>query len=811
MKSIRNFLGIKETKNKTNEQPKRVLPKTAQQTVPYLMAYDDGIIETKKGAFSKTIQFFDINYQIARQDDKEDIFIKYCELLNYFNSTIGLQITVINKSVNRRTFEEKILLKERGDNFDEYRQEYNEMLKHQVSVGKNDIQKEKFITITVTANTVDDARGVFARLESEVLGLIRRLGSYGKVLTIQQRLELLHDVYRQGNEGDFVYEPRLNRKRGLMTKDLVAPDSFEFKRDRVMLGNKYARSLFIKDLPTFINDSFLSELTDFSINMLLTINVRPIEPHIALRLINRQITGMEANKIEYQKRSLRGGYLEPFIPYELRHSLDEAQKLLDEVVNKNQKLFLTNIVITILADSKEELDRNTDAVTSVGRKYLCQIGVLNYQQEEGLNSSLPLGINDIKVDRCLTTESTAVFIPFTSQELLQEDGMYYGLNAVSRNLILFSRKTLKNANGFILGSPGSGKSFSAKREMVNVLLNTDDDVIIIDPEREYTRLVQNFEGEVIHISAGSKNYINPLDMSIDYSDDDEPLLLKSDFILSLCEIIVGGREGLNPKEKSIIDRCLKLTYKEYLQEFDSDKIPTLKDFYEVLRTQKELEAENLATALELYTTGNLSVFANKTNIDVNNRLICYDIKDLGKQLRTMGMLIVLDAIWNRITYNRDKGRRTWLYMDEIYLLFANDYSANFLFELYKRARKWGAIPTGITQNVEDLLRSELARRMLSNSDFLLMLNQAPSDRTELAKLLNISATQLSYVTNSDPGQGLLFSGNSIIPFIDKFPQNTMLYRLMTTKVEEVSQIVSQDNMKGKRKRKQKNIVIKRKR
>lgn len=795
MKFLDSFLGNKKKTEITTEQQnevKKVVPKTAQQTVPYLRAFEDGIFEVAKGKFSKVIKFFDINYQIARQDDKEDIFVKYCEFLNYFNSQITVQITIINKSINRETFEQKILLKKRDDSLDEYRHEYNEMLQHQINAGKNDIQKEKYITITVSSNTLEEAKSIFNRLEIEVLGLIRRLGSYGKVISIQERLEILHDIYRNGREGEFEYKPSVHKKKGLCTKDLIAPDSFEFKRDHMIIGEKYARAIFVRDLPTFINDMFLSELTDFSLNMLLTINVRPIEPHIALKMVKRQITGMEANKIDYQKRSLRGGYLEAFIPYELRNSLEEAQTLLDEIVNKNQKLYLTNIILVHLADSKEELDRDTELINSVARKYLCQMGTLNYQQEEGLNSVLPLGINSLKVDRCLTTESTAIFIPFTSQELVQQDGMYYGLNAVSRNLIMFNRKSLKNANGFILGSPGSGKSFSAKREMVNVLLNTGDDVIIIDPEREYTRLVQNFQGEVIYISAGSKNYINPLDMTIDYSDDDDPLLLKSDFVLSLCEVIVGGRDGLTPKEKSIIDRCLKITYREYMQDFDPDKIPTLKDFYEILIRQKEQEAENLATSLELYITGNLSVFANKTNIDINNRFVCFDIKDLGKQLKTMGMLIVLDAIWNRITVNRNKGKRTWLYMDEIYLLFANEYSANFLFELYKRARKWGAIPTGITQNVEDLLKSELARRMLSNSDFIMMLNQAPTDRAELAKLLNISSTQLSYVTNSDPGQGLLFSGNSIIPFVDKFPQETKLYRMMTTKVEEVSQITKRD-------------------
>ena len=804
MSILESFLGKKKKnpqQEHTMEQPeKRSVDKTSQQTIPYRKVYEDGIFEIGKGSYSKAVKFYDINYQIARQDDKEDIFVKYCEFLNYFNSQITLQITIINKSINKETFEQQILLKEKGDFLDEFRQEYNEMLKHQISAGKNDIQKEKYITITVKCGSIDEAKSIFNRLEIEVLGLIRRLGSYGKVLSAQERLEILHDIYRNGHEGEFEYRPSVHKRKGLMTKDLIAPDSFEFKRDHMIIGDKYARAIFVRDLPTFINDMFLSELTDFSLNLLLTINVKPIEPHIALKMVKRQITGMEANKIDYQKRSLRGGYLEAFIPFELRNSLEEAQALLDEIVNKNQKLYLTNIIMVHLADSKEDLDRDTELINSVARKYLCQVGVLNYQQEEGLNSVLPLGINSLKVDRCLTTESTAIFIPFTSQELVQPDGMYYGLNAVSRNLIMFNRKSLKNANGFILGSPGSGKSFSAKREMVNVLLNAGDDVIIIDPEREYTRLVQNFQGEVIYISAGSKNYINPLDMSIDYSDDDDPLLLKSDFILSLCEVIIGGRDGLTAKEKSIIDRCLKITYREYMQDFDPDKIPTLKEFYEILIRQKEPEAENLATSLELYITGNLSVFSNKTNIDIHNRLVCYDIKDLGKQLKTLGMLIVLDAVWNRITVNRNKGKRTWLYMDEIYLLFANEYSANFLFELYKRARKWGAIPTGITQNVEDLLKSELARRMLSNSDFIMMLNQAPSDRAELAKLLNISSTQLSYVTNSDPGQGLLFSGNSIIPFVDKFPQETKLYRMMTTKVEEVSQITKREKQVISRRR-----------
>lgn len=778
---------FKKKYNKQKEpKEKRKIPKTVQNTIPYRQAFEDGIIEVGKGYYSRTFKFLDINYQIARNDDQEAIFIKYCNFLNSFDSSIQVQISINNKNINKKDFEDEILLKMKEDELDEYREEYNEMLKKQVVEGRNDISKEKYITITIQSPTVDEAKSIFARIETEVHNNFKRLGSVAYTLNLKERLEVLHDFYRRGYEGELIFNPIEHKRKGLLTKDLIGPDSFEFKRDHMMIGNKYARAVFIRELPSFINDKFVSEITDFSFNMFFSMNINSVDPDRAIKIVKKQITGMEANKIDYQKRSLKNGYMEAFIPYELRHSLEEAQELLDDIINKNQKMFLVNMVIVHMADDLDSLNKDTDTINSAARKYLCQMGTLNYQQEDGLASTLPIGNNRLKINRTLTTESTAVFIPFTSQELIQKEGMYYGLNAVSRNLILFNRLTLKNPNGFILGTPGSGKSFSAKREMVNVLLNTDDDVIIIDPEREYTRLVENFGGEVIHISAGSKNYINPLDMSMDYADDDEPLLLKSEFILSLCEVIVGGRNGLSPKEKSIIDRCLMRTYGKYLQDFNPENIPTLLDFYNVVKEQKEVEAENIATALELYTTGNLSVFSNKTNIDIHNRFVSFDIKDLGKQLKTMGMLIVLDQVWNRITINRNKGKRTWIYMDEIYLLFQNEYSANFLFELYKRARKWGAVPTGITQNVEDLLESELARRMLSNSDFLLMLNQASSDRSELAQLLNISDTQLSYVTNSDAGQGLLFSGSSIIPFIDKFPTNTKLYKMMTTKVEEVS-------------------------
>ncbi|MHA7584586.1 VirB4-like conjugal transfer ATPase, CD1110 family [Paenibacillus vandeheii] len=783
--------------NKKSAKKKARIPKSSQQSIPYSTASEDGILKHGRDRYSKTFSYVDINYQVSKQDDQEEVFSKYCEFLNFFDDTVNLQVTIINKSFNREDFEGRVMIKSRNDHMEPFRDEYNQMLKRRISGGKNEIKKEKFVTVNIESISLDEARNTFLRMERETQAVFKRMGSSISGLNLNERLELLHDVYRMGQEGHFTYDPKEHKRKGLITKDLIAADSLTFKRDHMIIGDKYARAIYIKDLPTFLNDKFLSEITDFSFNLITTMNIKSVDSYKALRIVKKQITGMEANKIEYQKRSLKNGYLEAFIPHELKHSLTEANELLDDLINKNQKMFLTNIVLIHFSDTLEGLNKDTKEISAISSKFLCQTGTLHYQQEDALNSCLPFGLNLLKISRTLTTESTAIFMPFTNQELFQEGGMYYGLNAVSRKLIMFNRLSLDTPNGFILGTPGSGKSFAAKREMVNVLLNTDDDVIIIDPEREYTRLVSNFKGEVIHISAGSKNYINPLDMTMDYADDDDPLMLKSDFVLSLCEVIVGGRYGLTPKEKSIIDRCLKLTYHKYLQTFAKDDIPTLIDFYEQLKLQEDPEAIEIATALELYVKGNLSVFANKTNINIDNRLVCFDIKDLGKQLKTMGMLIVLDQIWNRITLNRGKGKRTWIYIDEIYLLFANEYSAAFLYELYKRARKWGGIPTGITQNVEDLLKSDLARTMLSNSMFLMMLNQAKSDRRELATLLDISETQLSYVTNADSGQGLMFIGNGegkgIVPFHDEFPRDTKLYKMMTTKVDEVREANLESN------------------
>ena len=550
-----------------------------------------------------------------------------------------------------------------------------------------------------------------------------------------------------------------------------------------MWGDKYARTMFIKDMPASLKDCLLTDISNTNLDVMVTVNIAPVDPYKALKIVSHQLTSMRANKLQAEKKAIQSGYTSDVINEDLKHSLIEAEELLDDLRSKNQKMFLDNIIIMVTAADMDELDANTEAIEAVVRKHICSLSTLKFQQEKGLQSVLPIGNCTLKIRRTLTTESTAVLLPFSAKEISQKNGMYYGLNALSNNMILFNRLNLKNPNGFILGSPGSGKSFAGKREMLNVYLATDDDIIIIDPEREYTSLVAALNGETIYVSPASGNHINPLDMSKDYSDDESPLTMKSDFILSFCECLVG-KQGLSAKERGIIDRCLTATYGEYLQTFDKDKTPTLMEFYERLKSQPEKEAQGLALSFELYIKGNLNMFAHQTNVDTNNRVVSYDIKDLGKQLKTLGMLIVLDYVWNRITLNRSMGKRTWIYMDEIYLLFANEYSANFLFELYKRARKWGGVPTGITQNVLDLLQSHTARTMLSNSEFIVMLNQAASDREKLAKLLNISNEQMSYITNADAGCGLIKYGSALVPFINRFPKDTQLYKLMTTKPGE---------------------------
>lgn len=771
----------KTKKEKKDKKPK--IKKTVQQTLPYINFCDNYIIEVEENRYSKTYKFEDLNYTIANVEEQEAIFTGYCDILNSFDPSIDIQITVHNNKVNQADFTKRVLLEERGEDedFRRYVRVYNEMLSEKMEHGQSDTLRNKYITITVQAPDLESAESKFNSVDIELNKLFSRLGTIMRPLKANERLRILVDVFRGVNQ----YVPELNQKDFKRKADRAycSPEYFEFKPTYFMFNDKYARCVFIKDYPASMNDELLTDLSNTNLNIMTTVNITPIDTYKSLKMVNHQITSMTSEKIQAERKAIKGGYSPDSINYNLKYSLEQAQDLLDSMQSKNQKIFEVNVIIMIISDNYQQLERDTDTIDSVLRKHVCSMGTLFIQQEKAMQAVLPLGNCPIKIRRTMTTESTAVLLPFSVKELLDYKGMYYGLNALSNNMILLNRLSLKNPNGFILGAPGSGKSFAGKREMINVFLATDDDIIIIDPEREYSGLVNALKGRRMIVSAASNTHINPMDMTADYSGDEAPLNMKSDFMLSFFSCLVGN-DGIGAEEKGIIDRCLTITYGKYLQNFDEQYLPTLVDFYEVLKSQPEEEAQRLALSFEIYITGNLNIFAHKTNISMDNRVVCFDIKDLGKQLKTLGMLIVLDYIWNRVTENRAKGKKTWIYMDEIYLLFSNEYSSQFLFELYKRARKWGGIPTGITQNVEDLLRSDTARSMLANTEYVMMLSQAASDRKELKKILNISDELMSFVTNVESGHGLISYGGSLVPFKDEFPHNE-LYSLMTTKLDEV--------------------------
>ena len=757
------------------------IPKGVQDVIPIFALYDDGIFRIGKDKYSKTFRFSDINYAVASREDKEEMFLEYSELLNSFDSGATTKITINNRRLNRLDFEKTILIPPKGDELDEYREEYNKILLEKAT-GANSIVQDKYITVSVGKKSVEDARNYFARVGADLTAHFGRLGSKCVELEADERLRIFHDFYRVGEEASFHFDIKDTRSKGHSFKDFICPDSMEFQKDCFKIGERYGRVLFLRDYASYIKDSMVTEITDINRNLMLSIDVIPVPTDEAVKEAESRLLGVETNITNWQRRQNSNNNFSATVPYDMEQQQKEMKEFLDDLTTRDQRMMFAVITLVHTADSKEQLDNDTEAILTTARKHLCQFAVLKYQQMDGLNTALPFGVRKIDSFRTLTTESLAVFMPFRVQDIFHEHGIFYGQNVISKNMIIADRKQLLNGNAFILGVSGGGKSFAAKCEIVNNMLSGDADIIIIDPEREYSPLVKAMGGEIINISATSKNHINAMDMNKDYGDGANPVILKSEFIMSLCEQLVGGEIGA--KQKSIIDRCTASVYRAYQQNGYRGTPPTLQDFREELLGQEEPEAQDIALAIELFTSGSLNTFAKETNVDTNNRLICYDILDLGKQLMPIGMLVVLDSILNRITQNRAKGRNTFIFIDEIYLLFQHEYSANFLFTLWKRVRKYGAFATGITQNVDDLLQSHTARTMLANSEFIIMLNQASTDRIELAKLLNISDLQMSYITNAEAGHGLIKVGSSLVPFANKFPKNTKLYRLMSTKFGE---------------------------
>ena len=763
-------------------------PSTAQQTLPYDRIWPDGICLANGKFYTKTLQFQDINYQLAQNEDKTAIFEGWCDFLNYFDSSIHFQLSFMNLTAGTEAFEQSIAIPLRGDADDESRIEYAAMLKNQMAKGSNGLTKTKFLTFGVEADGIKTARPRLERIETDVINNFKRLGAAVETLNGKERLRLLHSIFHMDTQEKFAFEWDWLSRTGLSTKDFIAPTGFEFREGRrFRMGGTLGAVSFLQILAPELNDRMLADFLNMESSLIVSLHIQSIDQTAAIRQIKRKITDLDKSKIEEQKKAIRAGYDIDILPSDLATYGGEAKKLLEDLQSHNERMFLVTFLVMNTASTRQQLENRVFQAQGIAQKYNCALERLDFQQEKALISSLPLGLNQIEIQRGLTTSSTAIFVPFVTQELFQTEGepLYYGLNALSNNLIMVDRKRLKTPNGLILGTPGSGKSFSAKREITNAYLITDDDVIVCDPEGEYYPLVERFHGQVVKISPASSHYINPMDMNLNYSDDDNPLSLKSDFLLSLCELIVGGREGLQPIEKTVIDRAVRLVYQPYLADPRPENMPVLGDLYQALLAQEEKEARRVATALEIYVSGSLNVFNHPTNVDIQNRLVCYDIKELGKQLKKLGMLIVQDQVWGRVTANRSVGKATRYYVDEFHLLLKEEQTASYSVEIWKRFRKWGGIPTGITQNVKDLLSSREVANIFENSDFIYMLNQAGGDREILAKQLNISPHQLSYVTHSGEGEGLLFYGSMILPFVDQFPRNTKLYKIMTTKPGEV--------------------------
>jgi type IV secretory pathway VirB4 component len=772
-------MSLIKKKSKVKKE-KKLVPKTSQDTLPFEYFFDNGMVYLGDNKYAICAKFDNINYIMAREEDKESIFENYCTILNSLDNNVNLQFFLNNVSVNENDLSKAIKINRKDSMYEDLLEEYNSILDSKIDeCKKSTSKKELFIVLSTESWKIKNALDNLMSVYNEIRNNLRKIGSKMEILKTEEYCEQLYYFFNSKRriKKDF-HIPKNLIFRGMNVKDIMAPSVFNFRANHFEMGETYNRVLYVKDLPTTMKDNFISNLLDCAFTISVSLHIESTETGEAIRSIKKRITSMEGNKIQYNKKG--GMTLTPYIPYDLQTSLAEAKELLDSIVMNNKKLFYVGIYILISADNMDELIERTGEIQSICRKHIIKSEILSFQQEDGMRSVAPLGLDEIKIKRTLLTDSTAIFLPYSMQDLIQEKGFYYGVNQISRSMMILNRSNMENPAGFILGRPRSGKSFSCKREIVNVLLSTNDDILVIDPEDEYGNLCRNFGGEVIKISADSKNHINPLEMSDDYGAGENPIRMKAEFVLSVFECLLGE---LKPIEKTLIDRAVNQIYQTYFS--DKNQMPTMKTLHDFLAEQEEEEAKNLALSIELYVSGSLNMFSNRTNIDMDNRYTVFNTKDLGKQMKTLGMLIVLDFIWNRVCYNWTQKKRTWIYVDEFYMLFSSEYISSFFNEFYKRSQKRGGIPTGITQNVQEILNSEMARYMLSNSEFMMMFNQSPSDREELSKLLKVSSTHMSYITDSEEGSGLMLMKGNVIPYSDKFPKDTQLYKMITTKVTDL--------------------------
>ena len=753
------------------------VPRKVQDVIPVRRIWKDGIFMVGN-KFAKTFKFTDINYFVASREDKETMFLTYSELLNSLDCGATTKITINNRRMNRKAFEEAILLPMQDDGLDKFRREYNEMLLEKAT-GANSIMQEKYITVSVHKKNVEEARAYFARVGADLTSHFAALGSKCIPLDATEKLRVLHDFYRSGEETDFHFDAHDMMKKGHDFKDYICPDSIEKHSDYLKLGNKFARVIFLKDYASYIKDDMVTELTDLNRNMMLSIDIIPVSTDEAVREVENRMLGIETNITNWQRRQNANNNFSAVIPYDMELQRKETKEFLSDLTTRDQRMMFAVITMVHVADTKEELDSDTEILLSTARKHLCQLAPMKYQQLDALNTALPIGVRKINALRTLTTESLAVFMPFKVQEIQEVGGIYFGENAISHNMILCNLANLLNQSMFLLGVPGSGKSFFAKLLIIFLALACpEDDILVCDPEGEYSPLVKAMHGTVVRIAAGGSDRVNAMQMVEGYGDNN-PIVEKSQFIMSLIEQI--DKNGVGAHQKSIIDRCTAEVYRDRER---TGRVPTLCTLREKLLGQPEPEARDLALALELFTSGSLDIFAHETNVDTENRIVSYDIHDLGPQLKPAGLLTITDAMLNRVSLNFKKGKRTHIFVDEFHIVYENEYSGNFFTSAWRQFRKRNAYPCAITQNVEYLLDSVQASTMLSNSEMIVMLSQAASDREKLSQLLNISPEQMSYVTNADAGCGLMRYGSALVPFVNKFPKDTMLYELITTKPGE---------------------------
>ena len=778
-------------------KPREALPESVQQSIPFDRMWKDGICRVSEGYYTKTIAFEDINYQLATLGDKKSILEDWSSFLNFFDSSIHFELSFVNTVTDKKQFLKRIRIEPANDGFDDLRKEYNQMLTDQYKKGNNGITRTKYLTFGIHADSVKQALPRIIHVQNDLINNFRQMGVYAYVLNGVERLEVMHDMFHLCDDHRFQFDWKMQKESGLSVKDFIAPESLDFGRKRTFeMGDLHCAVSSLAITASQIPDNMLKEFLDLETGQIVTMHIRSIDQNVAVKMVKRTITELDRSKIEEQKKAVRAGYDMDIIPSDLATYGRDAKSLLDQLQSQDQRLFLVTFLLLTTGHTKQELDNNILQVKSIAQKHSCNITRLDYEQEQGLVSSLPLAQNAIEVERALTTSAAAIFVPFTTQELFQksDEAIYSGLNAVTGNMIYLDRKQLKAPNGLILGTPGSGKSFTTKREIYSVFLSTPDDIIICDPEAEYAALTESLKGQVIRVSPVSHQHINPMDINENYSDDDEPIKLKSDFILSFCELILDNENGLGYRARSVIDRAVRTVYERYFRNPSPENMPILQDLYEELLAQGDPDSKDIAAGLEIYVTGSLSVFNHRTNVDINQRVVCYDIKDLGKQLKKLGMLIVQDQVWNRVTVNRYQQKTTRYYIDEFHLLLREEQTAAYSIEIWKRFRKWGGIPTGITQNVKDLLASREVENIFENSEYICMLNQAAGDREILAQHLGISPHQLRFVTRVGEGQGLIFYGSMVMPFVDHFPKDTKMYQIMTTKLlETVPQAESEDS------------------